>query len=216
MGAAAGVASAQLTDKAEDGTNTLSYTFPSLSFGSPNGNRYIIAFIWWQGSFSSRTLDSVTIGGETAEIHIQRSSDGGVNPAGAAIASVHLPLGTTGTITLTLSGTCNIAGLSVARGLNLRTGTDYHANSAGLDNENMSLNIPPHGLGLGISAELDESGTFTITGLTEADDYTVGGGGGSVGIGISEKMDEETARTINFNSSGSSVVEIATVCASFE
>lgn len=110
---------------AEDETDATSYSFTSQNFGAADPERELIALVFWVGNAASRTLDSATIGGVTADIRIQIADATPANPKSVAIIQAAVPTGTSGTVALTFSGSCLRAaiGLYRVRGLSSRTPT---------------------------------------------------------------------------------------------
>lgn len=207
-------AEAARQDYQEDGANLSGYSFTSIGFGAARDDRYVAALVWWQGNSAARTLSSCTIGGQSASIHVQQNSGSGTHPVGLALVSALVTSGTSGTVATTMSGGCLISGCTTIRGIKFKKQAAHHTASIASDAGNMSLNIPHRGLGIGGVVEVGAGGTFTVTGLGEVDDRTLGGGGGSIAVAISDRMDKESGRTVSFNSSGSPT-NIAAVCASW-
>lgn len=153
--------------------NTTNNTFNGVSFGDvpPAGEkRYIVVATQNMNASDARTVNSVTIGGVAATEIIGRDATN--TPGGVWIAEV--PTGTSGTILITMSGDTDVVYAAVARVMNPENplGSDAAAlehTSAVID---LSLNIPPGGAALAVTASQNAS-TTTWVGLSERDDRDV-------------------------------------------
>jgi hypothetical protein len=99
----------------------------SLSFGTVDSVRRIVCGVHWVEGGFHRTLNSATIGGVAATIHVNVGHNGGSTGLGAAVMSALVPTGTSGTVALSFSGTVNDSYVSTYRivGMSLTdTGSD--------------------------------------------------------------------------------------------
>lgn len=154
-----------------DDANQTTYSFASQSLGVADGTRRIVIVCHWHGS--SLTLNSATITGIAATIHIQATSGN----SNVGIISALVPSGTSGTIAMTLSGGALRARIAVYRatgGVLLSphaTMTDNTLSGAVLSG---TINIPAVGWVVAGSTWAGVSGTtFTYVGVTEQYDATV-------------------------------------------
>lgn len=93
-------------------TSTPSFT--GVSFGAAHSQREIFAVFYCQGTGANRTLDAMTIGGVSAVEHHQ---SGGflefVSQAG--VFSAQVPTGTSGTVSITMSGSVTATNVAFYR-----------------------------------------------------------------------------------------------------
>ena len=179
-------------------------TISSQNFGAAAVDRYIFCGLTWSSDGDGYTLDSATIGGVSATIHVQ-NEDGVAIGYGSAIISAPVPSGTSGDIVLTF----NQASISVRahayRVTGLSSQTEFDTDTDDDDIVSMSLNIPFGGFTLGC-ASFSSTNAITTTGLTEDFDTSGEVSGSSSDLAI------ETGRTISFNGGTG---DAAGACASF-
>lgn len=88
----------------ENNSNTSTYTYNSVAFGAEDPNRFIV--ILFQGirpaSTASRAVGSVTIGGVSASVAVQKDSPTSNKPF-CAIAYAKVPAGLSGTVTVQMA-----------------------------------------------------------------------------------------------------------------
>jgi hypothetical protein len=163
-------------------SNANEYTFSSVNIGAASGTREVFVVINWSSS-DLVTLTSANIGGLSATIASQNSSDG----SGAACIFRTLTTGTTATIFLNFSGDeedVDRVAFSVYSVTN-RTSP----NSTATDSDHASgiasspiirstqLTIPGSGFALGqMSTTVDIGGSLTITPFTRNNYNTVNAG----------------------------------------
>lgn len=87
------------------GTPSAVVTVPNVPIGTPSAGRRVFSLIHWYPYPGSRALLSATIGGLSAEIHIQRQGavSGSVN-GGVALISASVPSGVQANIVATFAG----------------------------------------------------------------------------------------------------------------
>ena len=93
----------------------------SVTFGNARADRRIAAVIHWSEAGTHFTLNSATIGGEAATIHVQRGHTGGSTGLGVAIVSAVVPTGTSGAVECTFSGAAADVSCGVYRMTGLTT-----------------------------------------------------------------------------------------------
>jgi hypothetical protein len=153
-----------------DATDLTTYTFASQNLGTAAADRVIIVTMATRkAGTAALTFDSVTIGGVSATINIQRQY-APANTSVAAIASAVVPTGTTGDIVITMSATV----LRMQIGVSRVTGVADHTTmyDSGGDDINpiaVSLNIPAGGFAVGavVAGAVNNANNWTWANLTE-------------------------------------------------
>ena len=142
-----------------NGNTSASETFTSVSFGDAEPTRRIYIVVIGQSNTSGATISSVTIGGVTATLTVEKTSNGSGSPAIAGIAVVDLPTGATGSVVVTFSTALTVAKrLHIYRVLNQKAALNSVVLAAG-----RNANI------------LGTSGSRTAT--SEAGGFAIGGVG---------------------------------------
>lgn len=149
-------------------SNLTTYTFNNVDFGQPSASREIFVVVGWGTTTTTKTLNSATIGGVTASLE----SGAGNSASGVRCIRASVPTGTTGTISITMSGTCTNMGAGVYRVIrrNRNTGeTDFSSAAAAGASSPISttdLTINGRGFGLGYYGTSNDkvysSNVFTI------------------------------------------------------
>ena len=104
-----------------DTTNSSSYTFTDVDFGTADSTREIFVLMNWTSS-SSRSISSASIGGVTATVI--NGSNG--TTSGCGMIHAEVPTGASGTISVTMSNTCNSLNYGVYSVTNRQTiGNNY-------------------------------------------------------------------------------------------
>jgi hypothetical protein len=121
------------------------FTFSEKSLGAAKDDRYIVVTAGGRVSIS-RTVNACTIAGVTATRVASTSS---FNPTAIFIAAV--PIGATGDIVVTFSGSMGSAGIGVYRLTNLQSAipTDSVQNNTSAQVMSGTLTIPVDGCGVG-------------------------------------------------------------------
>lgn len=146
-------------------TNLTTYTFTAENLGAASSDRKIIVAITGRSSDgAARSISTVTIGGVSASIAVQQSTNG--NESGIAIASV--PTGTSGDIVIVFSntmGNCDIGTFSTT-GVSSDTPTDSGASTA--NPGTYDLDVTAGGVAVAISSvDIESANMNTWAGLTE-------------------------------------------------
>lgn len=146
-----------------DLTAQTTYTFTSQAFGAVDPNRQIILAIFGRNPSVGSSVISATIGGVSAALAFAGATgDNGAGISEIWVASV--PTGTSGTVTVTFSGSCLRAGISIYR----LVGATAHATAgAGVTNANVpaqgvTITIPTGGATVAVSG----SGVTATDGTT--------------------------------------------------
>jgi hypothetical protein len=177
--------------------NQTTYNFTSQNFGDAAATREIIAAVHWYTVADAETLDSASIGGASATIHVQNNDDLGGAFVGSAIISASVPIGTSGTISVTFSAQCFGAAIGAYRVINLSSTTPHHTASDDDDVINMSLNIPDNGVFVAC-AMFSTAGAVTTAGMTEDFDDAIDTDVQYVG-GSATGLAAETGRALSFD-----------------
>lgn len=100
------------TDSTFSNSNFSTYTFSAMDIGAADADRWVVVCLGYTDSTASTVLNSVTIGGVSAEILIQRSNENS-SQRGCAIAQANVPTGTAADVVANFSGTFNNCGCHV-------------------------------------------------------------------------------------------------------
>lgn len=181
-----------------DAADQTTYDFTSQDFGSADATREIIVSVLWFTGANAQTLNSASIGGVSATIHVQNNDQiSGNLYVGAAIISASVPTGTSGTVSVTLSAGCLGCAIGAYRAINLISTTPHHTATDDDDVINMSLNIPEDGVFVAC-AMFDAAGAVTTSGMTEDFDAGLEGFVQYVG-GSATGLSQETGRALGFD-----------------
>ncbi len=158
----------QFLQTANNTADQASYTFSSQNLGVANAERYIIATIHSRKAGAAMTIDSVTIGGVSASIVVQKTNTV-VNSNVVAIAIAKVPTGTTGDVVVNLSTTVLRCAINLYRAVGIIP-TAFDSDESGATNPAVTLDVPRGGLVIGAGVDTNAA---TWTGLTEDIDATV-------------------------------------------
>lgn len=176
-----------------------SYSFAGQSFGAADATRRIfVAFMWHYDGGIHRSIDTVTIGGNSATIHVQGGHSGGATGFGVGIASAVVAAGTSGTIVISNDDTLDGMRIATFRTINMERSTPFDTGSDGAsgstDDLHVTVNVPEFGLIIG--AHNNSTGAnnhVTWSGVTERFDSF------GESVAMDYNMDEETNREIDVN-----------------
>jgi hypothetical protein len=164
--------SVEFLQRTEDTTNLTNYSFAGQNLGAEDTTRRIVVVVHWGQSVNTRTLNSATINGVAATIHVQ---NGGSAATRCAIISALVPTGTSGTIALAFSGACDRANISVFRALNETSGspTDFENDTSVTSGLlSVAIDVPAGGwVVAGIIHNTTAGSSWTWTGAVE--DYEI-------------------------------------------
>lgn len=132
---------------------------------------------WLKASTPAATLNSATIGGVAATIHVQSLGTTGTIGLGAAIISAPLPTGTTANVTLTFSsGSTPWIGTYRATGLLSATAGDtISTNVIAVNPYNGTINVTKQGILLFGATIFGDAPDYTVSGATENYESLIGG-----------------------------------------
>lgn len=133
------------------------YNFASSDFGSAfTGRRLLVGVV---GTFSSRSIAAVTIGGASAIIPVQQQSTAGSSENCAGFALAQLDAGTSGTVSVQWSGSqngCAIAVWSIS-GLNVTDTLDEKS-----DPLNGALSLTTSANGFAAAIQMNENSRSVV------------------------------------------------------
>lgn len=160
----------------EDATSTAdlqTYTFSSQNLGTAASDRCIVVTIGTRDTgATTKTIDSVTIGGVSATIVIQKQY-AVTNSTVSGIAIAAVPTGTTGDVVITMSEAMLRMATSIYRvdGVDCTVSTD--AEGSIVSGPSASLYVPAGGVAVGTGAFSSAGSTVTWSGLTEDTDTMI-------------------------------------------
>ncbi len=156
------------------GTNFTTYTFVGENLGTAASDRQIIVAISSRDSGeSAQALASVTIGGVSATISVQRSNiSTDTNVLALVIANV--PTGTTGDIVVTFTEGMLRCGIAVYRATGI-SATPTDTGSSIVADPTFDIDVTAGGFAIGTSVTGDSGATATWTGITEDYEIQIGG-----------------------------------------
>ena len=134
------------TDNAYNGSFHMSHTYTSMNIGAAASDRIVVVFAG-QGSFSSATVSSMTIGGVPATII---GSGTGTNMA-QTVAYANVPTGTTADVTVNWTNFISRAAISVYTITNAQDTSHFAFNNGGgggAGSRSTTVTVPSNGIGL--------------------------------------------------------------------
>lgn len=178
--------------------NLTEYTFSAMTFNAAAGDRHIVAAVALVGG-TVTAIDSVTIGGISATIAVQRKNTGSPVVGGLAIAAV--PTGTTGDVVTTGDAAAARAGAAVwsVTGLDSATATDTASNDVESANPiDLTIDVVANGLVFAAGCDNSTSAkTSTWSGVNESyDDGPLGDGAGNHSGGFQSYAAAQTGLTV--------------------
>lgn len=146
------------------------YTFSGVNIGAAATDRYVVVEISNAVNAPGRTLNTVTIGGSAATIHVNAHLDTGAAVVIVGIAGLLVTAGTTANIVATFSGNMNTCYCRTytLQGLTSTTptATKTTTNGAGATTVSDTIDIPANGILL-FGVQTDAStGSYSVTGAT--------------------------------------------------
>lgn len=143
--------SSTYNDSASSTADLTTYTFNSVSFGSETDRNAVVIAYGFAGSGGSRNLSSATIGGQSANIVLNGA--GSIDGSGLVYATG--VTGTSGTVSITMSGACARMGILCWSLYNLTSTTPHDSASdfGGADGiGSAAITVPANGVGIGFCA----------------------------------------------------------------
>lgn len=188
-----------------DATDLTTYSFAGASIGTADSTRRVVCVVHWMyaGAGTDTVLNSATIGGVAATIHVQTNNGVTASPGGCAIISALVPTGTTGTIAATFNALCSRCLVGIYRAVNEGSATPVATasdntltSSTTLD---VNVNISAGGWAVAGVTTLTSAATptNTWTGVTEQYDVTLEATSRGMGGGFVSASAGGTPVTIN-------------------
>jgi hypothetical protein len=161
-------------NSAQSNTSGSTFTFSTLDLGTPTADRRII--VGMTTANNTRTFNSVTVGGVTATINLQYRQNlifGGSDNNTVAIATAHVPNGTTGDIVVSLSGSNPnlVIGWWRATGLTSDNHYDSFVSSLGSNPQTVNINGLEGGFFVTVAGSSGTGSAVTYTGATKRYEY---------------------------------------------
>ena len=197
----------------EDGASQASYTFSAVTLSE--AGLFVVRFLLGGVFAATRTVSSVTVGGNAATIIQQNDGFVTLNSVAVGLAVIALSSGSSSSIVVTVAGGLNGACCAVqpVALYNLKSATEHAKNGAGVGNAtsvSTTLDIPSGGLEIVAAGSINGSAVHTPTGYID----TPAGGqqidtSWRVHSGVDLGMVSETGRTLISDSSLSTKRAIA-------
>lgn len=156
---------------AQDTANGSTYTFSSQNFGAADAGRYIVCCFQSRAGSGSPIVTSVTIGGVSASIAVQRASTSDGRTL-CCIAVAAVPTGASGNVVVVVDTSMVRAEIQLYRVLGISGVTAADVDSSIANSPSVSLDIPAGGIGIGC-AGFNGLTTCTWAGLTEDSDQQI-------------------------------------------
>lgn len=188
-----------------DSSGVATYTFSSIAWANPETGRFIVVAVGWEDGAGGITIDSATIGGETASI-LNSGIEG--DRAFAGIIGVRLDSGTSGSVSITFSAAVDCCGIGVweLTGADGITPSDTDPQTAdpstGLS---FTLDIPADGCAIAFTFNgvQGTSVTWSGTGVAERYDEDLAAGALQSGADIGTSASARSAHSISTSHSSS-------------
>ena len=199
------------------GTDASSYTFTSVAAGG-SGNAYVIVGIEHRPAGGVKTVSTVTWNGHSlTRVGTERTSDSDGNGSFCCcsiwITSTPVPVGTSGDLVVTLSGTtlrC-FHELAVATGID-PAGFATAENGTGANPTSTTVNVPQDGILYAVAGNNSDV-SATWSGATESADAPVGAESNRASTAFISGTAAETGRTISVTwaaTGGDQALKVAT------
>lgn len=189
------------------GSDTNTFTFSGVSFGTATADRLVIVGVGMTAT-SLATISSVTIGGVTATSIVEKPHNAGGVYVHSGIFIAAVPTGATGDIVVTWSGTVLRCGFVAWEAHNLTSATPFDSDSSSASPATAGLNVKTDGIAVAYEqAYASAAPGFSWTNLTEDGDEAVEGVGNSHHTAASANTaSDETPRTITCTDNGGDTV----------
>ncbi len=165
------VASVTYVNNYTSGTDTNTYTFSGCNIGTANADRTVVITVGARRSGTPSTVNSVTVGGNSATELVQVSS-GATNSCVAAIYAIDVPSGTTADVVVTLASTMLRCGIGVYDCTGISTTANDTATATSASGSG-TVTATADGAVIGVAMS-GSSTAFTWSGITENYDVQVG------------------------------------------
>lgn len=171
------------------GSGSASYS-TAINYGAAHAQRRVVVAVHWETVTNDVSLNSATIGGVGATIHVQRHHTGGATGLGVALISALVPTGTSGNLDVTFSTTTSRCYAGTYRLKNYNTlvnsGSDQTSGTTGPVSVNVATTSPGVAIGAYTGSTGTVGGNITWTNVTEQYEVSdVGRFGGAWLTGLS-------------------------------
>ena len=203
---------AEFIDTDGSADNLTTYTLNDVAIGGAHPNREVFLLVHSRSSSGAgRNIVSASIGGVSADIHVERTTGGFSNELYVGLISAPVPTGTTAQVVIEFDNGCTEIDIGVIRAINLasRTAHDTANVFATEFPDTLDVSVNTQAGGFVIAGSVKSSGTLTWGGVTEEYDETGTGGNIAISGGLATDVAAETPRTVTVTTA------IAAVAASF-
>lgn len=200
-------------------TSSSSTTSPvsvaSVPIGTASATRLVVCAVYWSTAGVARTLNSATIGGVAATIHVQKRDTSTIT--NVAIISATVTTGTTATVALTFSGNIAIGVEIESYSLDNLISTTPTATASNATSSATSvsttINVPAAGIMIaGQFAGANTAQTFTSTGAAMDSDTQMVAASARESSASGQNMAAATGQSVQFSSGTSIVRSMAVAC----
>lgn len=146
------------------------YTFTSVNIGTASADRYVVVVVSNGVTTVGRTLNSVSIGGNAATLHVNSRIESGGNDVIIGIAGLLVTSGTSANVVVTFSGNMNTCYCRTYALRRLHSTTPTTPKATTLASGTVisdTINIPAHGILIFGAQALTSTGSYTMAGATE-------------------------------------------------
>jgi len=202
------IGSGAFVTSASETVGGTSITHSGMSIGDANSTRLVVVgIVGTNGTSSSPSLTSATIGGVSATITKQYTGGSSGDYTLSAIFIAAVPTGTTADIVMNFSQALDNSHIAIFRLVNVPSSTAYATAQAtrGSSPRSTTINIPDKGL-LIVTGFGSNTNNVTWSGVTEAYDETYAGVVKGSG-GINYNMTSETGRTITMTQTSATAAQ---------
>lgn len=197
-----------LTGSAGSTSDLSSYTFSSVSIGTPSSDRYIAVLVTMRSGSPSASI-SVTVGGQATSEVVRRNTS--ATSIAIYITSAPVTSGSTANVVVSLGAAALNCAVAVFAITGIASNTAVNTQSTATNGATMSLSNTAGGIAIGGAIE-ESTATFTVAGLTENLDTVIEAGQHSQAA-ASLAPTAGGSLSVSFTSTG--VELFSAVCASF-
>lgn len=163
--------------EAHSTSDLTTYTFSAQALGAASADRYIIVTAAGRKAGASTTISSITVGGVTATIVVQRTNTI-TNTAVSGIAIAAVPTGTTGDVVVTFGAGMARCGIALWAVTGLASDTPTDTDSSVATAPTVNLDVVAGGFAIGCAYDSASVGaSATWAGITEQYDNQINDGG---------------------------------------
>jgi len=154
----------------QDGASATEYTFSGESLGAAAADRYIIIGVNSRGLNATRTLDAVTVGGESATV-VTQTPNTTSHTTLSGIAIVLVASGTTGDVVVTFDAGMLRCGIGLWRADSLDSATPNDTGGSTAADPTYDIDINAGGFAVGTVHAVGDVGQATAVWTGIAEDY---------------------------------------------